>query len=106
MATACDSTTCQNGGTCYSTTGGGYFCVCGISVDGSKTYKGTNCEIEVPTQNSCASNPCLFGGTCTNSNVSPYYTCQCVQSSTGKTYGGFRCETELSMTYWPHCVFH
>ena len=79
LVAPCDSSPCQNSGTCTNGNGAAYTCSC------SNNYSGLHCEI--PPVPGCDSNPCQNGGTCTNGDFGAY-TCNCTAN-----YEGTNCAT-------------
>jgi hypothetical protein len=77
----CDTTPCQNGGTC--TNGVNYYtCACALG------FTGGDCETNI---DECAETPCQNGGTCTD-GVN-FHMCACALGFTGGD-----CETSLTTT--------
>ncbi|EDS26973.1 notch [Culex quinquefasciatus] len=70
---ACDSSPCNNGGSCKLKTLDDYSCLCAIG------YSGKYCD----KQNLCASSPCRNGGTCTISGG--HFKCVCPKGFKGAT---------------------
>ncbi|XP_066278630.1 fibropellin-1-like isoform X1 [Branchiostoma lanceolatum] len=84
--TACDTSTCQNGGTCTTCFSGGVgsahtFCDC------APGYAGNTCETDI---DECSSAPCQNQGTCTEGVNS--YSCSC---PTG--FDGDNCEIDVDL---------
>ncbi|KAI0217300.1 hypothetical protein LSAT2_030837 [Lamellibrachia satsuma] len=78
VLTGCDSSPCNNSGTCKDLNNNyRYHCICGSG------YTGRNCEVETEI---CASTSCKHGGTC--SQAIEKYKCSCVRG-----YTGLNCET-------------
>ncbi|CAH1785690.1 unnamed protein product [Owenia fusiformis] len=74
----CDSSPCQNGGTCQDGVNG-YNCSC------SPGYEGVNCQTEI---NECDSNPCQNGASCIDDVAR--YTCDCLEG-----FSGLTCEEDI-----------
>ncbi|XP_072041415.1 A disintegrin and metalloproteinase with thrombospondin motifs 6-like [Amphiura filiformis] len=70
----CNSSPCQNGGTCTSSGAGGYSCAC------SPGFTGVNC---LTSSTSCNSSPCQNGGTCFPFTSGSGYFCVCPLGVTG-----------------------
>eukprot|EP00117_Sycon_ciliatum_P024540 scpid11042/ scgid20575/ Fibropellin-1; Epidermal growth factor-related protein 1; Fibropellin-I; SpEGF I; UEGF-1 len=77
----CDSSPCQNGGTCSNSLGT-YSCSC------TPSYEGFNCGRRVSIVRACDSSPCRNGATCTN--VGSGYRCRCTAQ-----YNGVNCENRF-----------
>nr|XP_006820208.1 PREDICTED: neurogenic locus notch homolog protein 2-like [Saccoglossus kowalevskii] len=81
VSNPCDSSPCNNGGTCLDTSQG-FYCVC------PQAYTGAQCQTYV-SQDPCITNPCQNGATCV-----PYLgTFQCVCPF---GYTGNRCDQEIN----------
>lgn len=77
----CESTTCQNGGTCKEKIGLGTICLC---VAG---FEGYFCDVNT---NECLPNPCLHGGSC--EDKVDHFICTCDENTIPKWEGRI-CET-------------
>ena len=77
VLTPCNSSPCNNNGTCTDLRNGLYTCVCAYG------YTGTNCELLI---NQCLSNPCVNNGICSMNSRMPVYVCVCLAGYTGTRY--------------------
>ncbi|KAJ8041500.1 HHIP-like protein 2 [Holothuria leucospilota] len=79
VQSVCDTSLCQNGGTCSPLGPENFFCVCPFP------FMGPRCE---QIQNACTPNPCQSGGSCTLNGASGF-TCSCASGYIGVTCSQF-----------------
>ena len=74
----CDSSPCQNGGSCVAVTGGNYYCECPVD------YTGSNCQIF--DLDACSDSPCDKIATCTDDPPpagAEGFSCECPAGYSG-----------------------
>ena len=84
---ACESSPCQNYGTCVMDGPGAYKCNCPMGADSSDSSISRNlkCDADI---DECLSNPCKNGGTCENvQNQLDLFRCSCIVGWTGLKKG-------------------
>ena len=77
----CESSPCQNGGTCSQSRIGEFSCQCALG------FTGQTCSTDI---NECSPDPCQNGGTCSQP-LPGQFSCECQDG-----YNGTTCENDIN----------